>query len=81
MLQTPVVILIMISPEGTIIALNEAGARSLNGTADALLGCNLPDRFEEAAADNWRRWIARSVDTGQPFAFEAEHRGRGSRWS
>lgn len=75
MLQTPVVILIMISPEGTIIALNEAGARSLNGTADALLGCNLPDRFEEAAADNWRRWIARSVDTGQPFAFEAEHRG------
>ncbi|NVM23835.1 MAG: PAS domain S-box protein, partial [Desulfobacterales bacterium] len=68
---------VLIDPDGTIIALNEAMAKSLKKDLNELIGTRIFDLFPPNVAEYRKAQIDKVVRSGKPVRFEDE---RGGRW-
>lgn len=70
MLMAPVAILILTDPEGRIISLNEAGARSLNSAPTSLIGKDIFAHFSKKVRERRLMMLHSAINSKRPVAFE-----------
>ncbi|MBI3148337.1 MAG: PAS domain S-box protein [Betaproteobacteria bacterium] len=68
--------LIMVDPEGRVLALNTTAARRLGGTPVALLGARLADRYPADIAAQRRAWVTEVLQSGRALIGEDERGAR-----
>ena len=66
----------LMAPDGILLACNQTLAERLGRTRSDLLGTNVFDLLDPANLETRRQAVARVLETGQPFQFEDERRGR-----
>lgn len=63
-------------PDGTLLAINETGARRLGKSIDELVGCSLHDFFPAELAESRHARLEEVVRSGRPSQFVDERDGR-----
>lgn len=66
---------ILIDPDGTVLAINEIGARRLKRTEEEVVGANIYSFLPPDLAESRRARVEEVLRTGQPVCFEDERAG------
>jgi PAS domain S-box-containing protein len=75
LLNVPTETCAIISPDGTVLAMNDAGARTLRSQRENLIGASLRDLFPEELYRSRAAMIDEVTRTGRPIEFEDERAG------
>ena len=76
LLNAPTDPALLLDPDGTIVALNEAAAKSLGKSLDELVGMCVLDLFPPDVAAHRKNQGTQVIRSGQPVRFEDEREGR-----
>jgi len=75
LLNVPTETCAIITPDGTILAINDAGARTLGSPQEDLIGASLRDLFPEELHQSRAAMFDEVVRTGRPVEFRDERAG------
>ncbi len=76
LINAPMESAMLIEPNGTILSINEIGARWLDSSVDELVGKNVYALFPPELSDSRRGVIKNVVNSGEPFQHEDTRAGR-----
>ncbi len=76
LLNAPTDSALLLDPDGTIVALNEAAAESLGRSASELVGTYVFDLFPPDVAEHRKNRHAQVIRLGKPARYEDEREGR-----
>jgi PAS domain S-box-containing protein len=76
LLNAPADVALLVEPDGTVVALNEAAAKSLGKSLDELVDACALDLFPPDVAECRRAQVNQVILSGQPVRFEDEREDR-----
>jgi PAS domain S-box-containing protein len=75
LMGVPVWSMAIVDPEGTILAVNETGARVFCASPEELIGARLRELQNDEAAERHRRRLEQVSSTGEPLRYEDRDEG------